>query len=404
MSKRTLMLLVTGLIMSQVFFPFIATAQGNLLLTPRRIVFEGNMRSIDLNLANVGNDTATYAISIVQIRMTEEGNFETITEPDNGQKFASQNLRFFPRSVTLGPNEAQTAKVQLVRANQLTPGEYRSHFYFRAVPVEKPLGKPIGRDGEVGDILCRTLGCRGTASRSIRLVPLKPSNWHHGRRAQTQLACTPGANPASPGDVSETRHLRTEAYEAAAYLKITDETLRADLASVVAYHADKERKPGATLKDGISLLRQGARLPLDDWNRSKFGNSKPIRMVRELGLWLGLAYLAPDWDAARSNIDFHFGKDLMRTYRNQFNSKWMKDSRFLEILSWVHLTRRGIHLLRKRLETALCRYVEWAPCWGHVFARTFCHLFAHAFRSRAFSQNGARRQGSASPRPTTARP
>jgi len=141
MSKRFPLLLLAGLIVSQVFFPFNGTAQGNLLLTPRRIVFEGSTRSIDLNLANVGQDTATYAISIVQIRMTEEGNFETITEPDNGQNFASQNLRFFPRSVTLGPNEAQTVKIQLVRANQLTPGEYRSHFYFRAVPIEKPLGE-----------------------------------------------------------------------------------------------------------------------------------------------------------------------------------------------------------------------------------------------------------------------
>lgn len=141
MSKRTLLLLLAGLIISQVFFPFNGMAQGNLLLTPRRIVFEGSTRSIDLNLANVGQDTATYAISIVQIRMTEEGNFETITEPDSGQSFAGQNLRFFPRSVTLGPNETQTVKVQLVRANQLTPGEYRSHFYFRAVPKEKPLGE-----------------------------------------------------------------------------------------------------------------------------------------------------------------------------------------------------------------------------------------------------------------------
>lgn len=141
MSKRFPLLLLTGLIMSQVFFPFNGTAQGNLLLTPRRIVFEGSTRSIDLNLANVGKDTATYAISIVQIRMTEEGNFETITEPDNGQNFAGQNIRFFPRSVTLGPNETQTVKIQLVRANQLAPGEYRSHFYFRAVPKEKPLGE-----------------------------------------------------------------------------------------------------------------------------------------------------------------------------------------------------------------------------------------------------------------------
>jgi len=141
MSKRTFLFLLAGLIIPQVFFPFNGAAQGNLLLTPRRIVFEGSTRSIDLNLANVGQDTATYAISIVQIRMTEEGNFETITEPDNGQNFAGQNLRFFPRSVTLGPNETQTVKVQLVRANQLTPGEYRSHFYFRAIPKEKPLGE-----------------------------------------------------------------------------------------------------------------------------------------------------------------------------------------------------------------------------------------------------------------------
>jgi len=141
MSKRSPLLLLAGLIMSQVFFPFNGSAQGNLLLTPRRIVFEGSTRSIDLNLANVGQDTATYAISIVQIRMTEEGNFETITEPDNGQNFAGQNLRFFPRSVTLGPNETQTVKIQLVRANQLATGEYRSHFYFRAVPKEKPLGE-----------------------------------------------------------------------------------------------------------------------------------------------------------------------------------------------------------------------------------------------------------------------
>lgn len=116
-------------------------AQGDLLITPRRVVFEGSKRSIDLNLANTGRDTATYAISLVQIRMTEDGAFETITEPDPDQHFADQYIRFFPRSVILGPGEAQVVKVQLVRANQLSSGEYRSHFYFRAVPKPKPLGE-----------------------------------------------------------------------------------------------------------------------------------------------------------------------------------------------------------------------------------------------------------------------
>lgn len=115
--------------------------QGNLLITPRRIVFEGSKRSLDLNLANTGKDTANYLISIAQMRMTETGAFEQITNPDPGQLFADKNIRFFPRSVILGPGESQVVKVQLYRANTLAPGEYRSHFYFRAVPREDPLGQ-----------------------------------------------------------------------------------------------------------------------------------------------------------------------------------------------------------------------------------------------------------------------
>lgn len=121
--------------------PARTNAQGNLLITPRRVVFEGSKRSVDLNLANIGKDTATYAISLVQIRMKEDGNFETITTPDTGQNFADQYLRYFPRSVTLPPNETQVVKVQVFRANQLAAGEYRSHFYFRAVPNANPLGE-----------------------------------------------------------------------------------------------------------------------------------------------------------------------------------------------------------------------------------------------------------------------
>lgn len=117
------------------------SAQGDLLITPRRVVFEGTKRSMDLNLANTGRDTATYAISLVQIRMKEDGGFETITEPDPGQQFADRFIRFFPRSVTLGPNEAQTVKIQLIRSNELERGEYRSHFYFRSIRGITPLGE-----------------------------------------------------------------------------------------------------------------------------------------------------------------------------------------------------------------------------------------------------------------------
>lgn len=116
-------------------------AQGNLLITPKRVVFEGTKRSEEINLANIGKDTATYVVSFTQIRMREDGSFENISTPDSGQKFADQYLRFFPRTVRLGPNEVQTLKVQLMRPGQIEPGEYRSHIYFRAIPNNTPLGE-----------------------------------------------------------------------------------------------------------------------------------------------------------------------------------------------------------------------------------------------------------------------
>ncbi len=135
-----------------------AAAQGNLIIIPRRVVFEGNKRTQELNLANTGTDTAKYLISVIQYRMKEDGNFEIIERPDSGQLFADQHFRFFPRSVTLAPNEAQTIKVQIINAGQLEAGEYRSHLYFRAVPNDKPLGeKDEGKDGK---------------SISVRIVPV----------------------------------------------------------------------------------------------------------------------------------------------------------------------------------------------------------------------------------------
>lgn len=115
-------------------------AQGNLLVTPNRIVFEGQQKIQELNLANTGTDTASYQISFMEIRMKEDGTFEQINEPDSGQHFASTYLRLFPRSVTLAPNEAQSVKVQLSRSAQIPPGEYRSHLYFRAEPQDNPSG------------------------------------------------------------------------------------------------------------------------------------------------------------------------------------------------------------------------------------------------------------------------
>lgn len=155
-SKKIVFLLALELF-SGVMIPG-ALAQGNLLVTPRRVVFDGSSRVMELNLANTGRDTARYNISFIQYRMTEEGAFEEITEPDPGQFFADNHLRFFPRSVTLAPNEAQTVRMQVIGRERLDPGEYRSHVYFRAVPNQVALGEEDPT--------------RDTTSVSVRLIPI----------------------------------------------------------------------------------------------------------------------------------------------------------------------------------------------------------------------------------------
>lgn len=150
--------LVSALILFSILAATSVRAQGNLLITPRRVVFEGPKRSQDLNLANTGTDTAKYNVSIVQYRMREDGSFEEITEPDAGQQFADRYVRFFPRTVTLAPNEAQVVKMQVIRTNELKQGEYRSHVYFRAVPKETALGSEVVE--------------KDTTSIGVKLVPI----------------------------------------------------------------------------------------------------------------------------------------------------------------------------------------------------------------------------------------
>lgn len=115
-------------------------AQGDLLVTPTRIVFEGNLQKQEINLVNIGKDTATYTISFIQYNMKEDGSFITITEPDSGQMFADPYLRIFPRKVTLAPREPQVIVMQCRRKPDMQAGEYRSHLYFRAEKDLNPLG------------------------------------------------------------------------------------------------------------------------------------------------------------------------------------------------------------------------------------------------------------------------
>lgn len=133
-------------------------AQGNLLLTPKRILFEGSKTTESINLVNSGNDTAQYVISIIHHRMKEDGAFEEISLADAGKSSAEPYLRFFPRSVLLAPGEAQVIRMQFNRPALIENGEYRSHLYVRAIPKSTPLGEKESIEG--------------TPSISVKLIPV----------------------------------------------------------------------------------------------------------------------------------------------------------------------------------------------------------------------------------------
>jgi P pilus assembly chaperone PapD len=113
--------------------------QGNLLVNPVRVVFEGTKQNEDLNLTNIGRDTAVYVISFVHYKMNEDGSFVQLEKPDTTYS-ADKYLRLFPRKVILPPSESQTIRLQLRKPATLKESEYRTHIYFRAEKQNSPLG------------------------------------------------------------------------------------------------------------------------------------------------------------------------------------------------------------------------------------------------------------------------
>lgn len=116
-------------------------SQGNLLVAPIRVVFENGKQREDLNLSNIGQDTAVYLISFLHYQMLEDGSFKQLSDSDVlPTPRADSYLRIFPRRVTLPPGESQVVRLQFRKPADLKDGEYRSHLYFRADRNSAPLG------------------------------------------------------------------------------------------------------------------------------------------------------------------------------------------------------------------------------------------------------------------------
>lgn len=116
---------------------------GDLLVAPTRLVLDGR-KGTEIVLNNVGDEPATYRISVEFRRMTPEGNLVEETEPTPQEKAAADMIVYAPRRVTLAPHEPQSIRIAARPPQGLPDGEYRVHLLFRAVPAATPVAAPTG--------------------------------------------------------------------------------------------------------------------------------------------------------------------------------------------------------------------------------------------------------------------
>lgn len=116
---------------------------GDLLVAPTRIILNGS-RGTQIILNNIGDDVATYRISLELRRMTADGSLTEVAVPNEAEKAAEAMILYAPRKVTLPPNQPQTITIAARAPAGLADGEYRVHLLFRAIPAPHAVSAPAG--------------------------------------------------------------------------------------------------------------------------------------------------------------------------------------------------------------------------------------------------------------------
>jgi hypothetical protein len=111
---------------------------GDLLVAPTRIVLDGR-KGAEIILNNIGEEPATYRISVEFRRMLADGTLEDVVELADADKAARDMIVYNPRRVTLAPNQPQSIRISARPPKGLPDGEYRVHMLFRAVPPPTPV-------------------------------------------------------------------------------------------------------------------------------------------------------------------------------------------------------------------------------------------------------------------------
>src|ERR1041384_4215497 len=77
---------------------------GDLLVAPTRIILDGR-KGAEIILNNIGEEPATYRVSVEFRRMTPDGGLVDVAEPTADDQKAADMVVYAPRKVVLAPHQ-----------------------------------------------------------------------------------------------------------------------------------------------------------------------------------------------------------------------------------------------------------------------------------------------------------
>jgi P pilus assembly chaperone PapD len=99
-----------------------AAGIGDLLVAPTRIVLDGR-KGAEVILNNIGDEPATYRVSVVFRRMTEDGGLLDVDQPTANDKAAEDMIIYQPRKIVLAPHQPQSIRIVARAPEGLPDGE-----------------------------------------------------------------------------------------------------------------------------------------------------------------------------------------------------------------------------------------------------------------------------------------
>lgn len=254
---------LAALLMLACLLPLPALAE--LMLNPTRVVLAKNERAAQVELINNSSEPATYRITMVNRRMTETGEFLSVTEALPDERFADAMLTWSPRQITLQPGTAQVVRLMVRKPAGLADGEYRSHMHFEKLAGTADLASSVeaSPDGEarIGVVLKTLIGAsipvivrHGASNAQVVLTQLSLQGGQAGTPSQAPVlafAMERDGNSSVYGDLHASLVTRTGS-----------EHVLAKASGVAVYTPNSMRRASLSLQvpDGVTLASGQLRL------------------------------------------------------------------------------------------------------------------------------------------------